>query len=426
MPIHIHTPPMRGLSTIGMVIALPALLMMAIFGLEIALLYRTAGKAKAAADAAALAAAARITQGMEIAAEASEQIVAEYSGPNGTMVILVSPENGPGSEVEFGRWQPDTRTFQPTIENPNAVRTTINFNQDHPNGAVPVFFGELFNLPYTTMRRQSIAQIRVESAKPMLLLRNPMGSNTLKLDDAATLRAPVSTIDVASIALNAVLLRDNTLIECVELRVSGDAELLDNAIMEGVLLTGTTAAEDPFQGTPLPSSAGQPVQDAVAETAGQTTIPPGIYESGFQYDQGTYILSAGLYFLRGEGLNLGGSAQLIGTDARIILEGNDASIWLQGNSKLNLDREPPFPIQPNMMLIGLNTAPRWLITDDATITIAGAIYAPSVSVQILDGSWTAGSSILRKLQMKEDSTMDITGNGFINATTRRSRAVLVQ
>ena len=64
MPIHIHTPPMRGLSTIGMVIALPALLMMAIFGLEIALLYRTAGKAKAAADAAALAAAARITQGM--------------------------------------------------------------------------------------------------------------------------------------------------------------------------------------------------------------------------------------------------------------------------------------------------------------------------------------------------------------------------
>ena len=283
----------RGLSVAWMAIGLPVLFMMAIFGMEIGLLYRTAERTKSAADAAALAAASRILQGLEAASAASVLIVAEHTGPNGSLVILVSPENGPGTELEFGRWHPNTKTFEATTENPNAVKSTINLNADHPNGAVPVFMGGLFNLPYTSMRRQSIAQIRVAPAKPMLLLRSSLGNGILDMADDASIRAPRASIDVASTSAAAVRLTENSLIEAVELTVSGEVQLGENTQLDAALLTGTQPAEDPFDGVPLPSSLGVPIRSPVPETAGQVAIPPGIYESGFQYDQGTYLLSAG-------------------------------------------------------------------------------------------------------------------------------------
>jgi hypothetical protein len=231
---------------------------------------------------------------------------------------------------------------------------------------------------------------------------------------------------VASTSAAAVRLSENSLIEAVELTVSGEVQLGENTQLDAALLTGTQPAEDPFDGVPLPSSLGVPIRSPVPETAGQVAIPPGIYESGFQYDQGTYLLSAGLYFLRGDGLALGGTAHVLGTDARVVLEGSNATLQLSGNSILTLGKEPPFPAQGNMTLIAVDSAPVWILDDNTSINIAGSVYAPGVSVRMLDGNWASNASILKDLRLGQDSALNITGNGQIGAQPRRSRAVLVQ
>ena len=417
----------RGLSTVHLLVAMMAIFMMSIFGLDIGLLYRTAARTKSAADAAALAAAARLMEGMEVASAASELIVSEHLGPNGNLVILVAPENGPGTELEFGRWHPDTKTFEPTILSPNAVRSTITLNENHPNGAVPVFLGGLFNLPYTSMSRQSIAQIRVRPASmPMLLLRSPMGSGSLTMDGDASIRAVQSSINVASSSLEAARLNDNCFIEAIELTVNGDVALGTNAQIDTALLTGTQPAEDPFDGVPIPSSTGAQIRTPVPETPGAVALPPGIYESGLQYSQGTYTLSSGFYFLRGDGLSLSGTARMIGIDSRIILEGVDATVSLSENAMLNISKDPPYPLQGNMTLTAVDSTPDWIIQDSSTLIIAGSVYAPSTTVDFQNGSWIANATILKNLHMSHDSAMDLNGNGLLHSASRRSGAVLVR
>lgn len=417
----------RGLSVVHLLVAMMAIFMMSIFGLDIGLLYRTAARAKSASDAAALAAAARLMEGMEVASAASELIVSEHLGPNGNLVILVTPENGPGTELEFGRWNPDAKSFEPTTVSPNAVRATITLNKNHPNGAVPVFLGGLFNLPYTSMSRQSIAQIRVRpGALPMLLLRSPMGSGSLTMDGDASIRAFHSSIDVASNSLEAARLTDNCFIEAIELTVNGDVALGTNAQIDAALLTGTQPAEDPFDGMPIPSSSDAQIRTPVPETPDAVALPPGIYESGLQYTQGTYTLSNGFYFLRGNGLNLSGTARMIGIDSRIILEGVDATVSLSENAMLNISKEPTYPMQGNMTLIAVDTTSDWIIQDSSTLSIAGSVYAPSTTVDFQNGNWIANATILKNLHMNHDSAMDLTGIGLQQAQARRSGAVLVR
>ena len=409
-----------------MAIGLPVIFMMAILGLEIGLLYRTAGQAKTAADAAALAAAARIPQGIQAATDGALEIVAEHDGPNGAIQLLVSPDNGPSSEVQFGRWNPQTKTFLATLENPNAVRTTINLNPDHPNGAVPVFLGSLFNLPYASMRRASIAQVRIESAEPMLLTQSTMGNGAFDLRDNAVVTVQNASVDIASSASAAARFAQNARIECVELCVAGDLEILGNPIIEAVVFTGIEPAEDPFDGIAPPSSEGQPTRAEVPETTGQVNIQPGIHDAGFTYSQGTYTLGPGLYFVGDDGVHLQGTAQLIGTDARIILQGSNAAIQLSGNAALTLSKTPPFPAQGHMTLIGMGSAQEWAITDNASLHLAGAAYAPEVSLNMRNGQWVSNALIINDLHLEENATMDITGNGRIGSASPRSRAVLVK
>ena len=112
----------RGASTATVIIFLPVVLMMAWFGVEIGLAVRSVTSAKFAADAVALAAAARYRDsGTDVRADA-QAAAAGNRGPNGPIVVTIGGGPAGGGDVEFGQWDDELRVFTVDSDGGPAVR----------------------------------------------------------------------------------------------------------------------------------------------------------------------------------------------------------------------------------------------------------------------------------------------------------------
>jgi len=107
------------------------------FAVDIGFIVLVRTQLQAAADSSAMAAAAS----MGLPREEMVGIAEEYAGyhqAGGEKVLMNS------QDVEYGLWDPDTRTFTPTEEMGNAVRVTTRAN-NAGGGGYALFFGKLFN-----------------------------------------------------------------------------------------------------------------------------------------------------------------------------------------------------------------------------------------------------------------------------------------
>ena len=131
-------------------VALVAMMMvivlaMAAFAVDVGWVVTSKTQLQSAADAGALAGAGALVENYTLAgirAEASH--FAQINAPVATPIIT------------FGNWDPDTQSFTPDTENPNAVRVLVERTAARGNAA-PSFFGRLLGRDYFDIKAESIA-----------------------------------------------------------------------------------------------------------------------------------------------------------------------------------------------------------------------------------------------------------------------------
>jgi len=140
----------------GVMIALVGFMLVILFGMvafvadlgNVIVVKTTLG---AAADAAALAGAGAMAQSYTLSDV--KPIAVEYGLAN-------VPENYGGvldqSNVTFGVWNPESRSFMPTNLDPNAVRVVVERTNARGN-EVPYFFAKVFGLDSTELWAEAIA-----------------------------------------------------------------------------------------------------------------------------------------------------------------------------------------------------------------------------------------------------------------------------
>ena len=146
----------RGISSIKLLVGLPAILAIAWLGIEIGLVLRTVQQAKTAADSAALAAAARLSSEFQIYGNAAVQAAAANRGPSGSMAIDVRSENA-GGDLILGSWDADSRVFTPDPEARDAVSVTVRIGAGAPNASPGYILPNLLELTDATFQRTSVA-----------------------------------------------------------------------------------------------------------------------------------------------------------------------------------------------------------------------------------------------------------------------------
>ncbi|MAB72149.1 MAG: hypothetical protein CMJ54_06545 [Planctomycetaceae bacterium] len=409
----------RGVSTILFIVALPALLMFIWLGVEFALILRAGNQAKIAADAIALAAAARLPDGY--AAVSGDAIAAASANraPNGTVSIPIAPDNDAASDLLFGYWDGTAAQFVPDLENGTAVQATVRFAADNANGAPGIMLSGLFELGFIDLQRTSVAVYNPPSQATTLLTRRLFASDDAIIDAfggvSVTRTSPNGT---------AVSVTGNARIETSILRVAGAgiAPGSESGI-GGELFTNATVPGDPYENTTRPSVPASGESDP-GSGSGTTNVTPGWYPNGLTFTSGTYDLSDGIFHLGGIGLDVSGNAAVVGSGALIHLVDSGSEITVSGSGSITGTSYQTPGDWFGVSIIGSASANAWTLDSNSFLDVEGLVIAPNSSISLSGSSrFDATGCAARVYSVSGSSTSTFT-DAFIvapNPTAGRAR-----
>ncbi len=139
----------HGVTVLLFVFALTVVLGLVALAVDVGYMCLARSQAQNAADAAAIAAAAKLASGTQ----ESTQEAQRFAGYNWVAGKFVAP----GSVgVEYGTWDPATRTFAASPIPGNAVRVTVQRDASH-DSPVPLFFGPVLGRGWFTISASAVA-----------------------------------------------------------------------------------------------------------------------------------------------------------------------------------------------------------------------------------------------------------------------------
>lgn len=368
----------RGVSAVLVLVAIPAMLLIGWMGAEIGLAVRALNQARLAADAAALAAAARYADGFATANGDAVAAAQACRGPNGPVSIGVLDAPGGGGDLVYGRWDEDTRTFVQDLEGGPAARVTVRFAVDSPNGAPGLILWRLFQNGPVSFTRTSVAVYSPPRHTTSLLLRGA-GPAVLDVDDSATLSARGGA-SIASDDIAAVMVRGSTrpgkVLAVPVLRIAGSIDEFSRAAAAGAIEEGAQIPADPMSEVELPVIDAAASGEITSDTDGTVRIAPGVHES-LTATAGTVVLEAGLHQFT-QAIALSGSARL---------ELEDAAIELAPTATLSVGGSAALTGTPlttgawtGFWILQRGAATTWSIGNSASIEVSGDAYAPDAAV----------------------------------------------
>lgn len=394
----------RGFTTTFVVVAVPALVLMMWFGVELGIVLRAAGHAKQAADAISLAAAARFADGNDAARADALAAAAANRAPNGTLTVSIGPGPGGGGDVEFGDWDEGTRTFTPSADGGTAVRVTVRFVESHPNGAPKTILPGMLGVGSFGIERTSVAIYNPPRYTTGTLLT---GSDpaSLWLSGSASL-VSLDGVSVASGGVPGARVVDDAVVDVPVLRIAGTIDPDTNPAVTGAVEPQSTIADDPFAQVGLPAIDQSAAVAIVHDDAGVTQVLPGVH-SGLSALGGRVVLLPGLHQFSGNVL-LSGSA---------VLELSGATMQLVAGATLALDTAASItgtagsglPDLPACWVAQRGAPASWSVSGAASISVDGLCYAPDTAFDANGpSSLSTGSAILASLRMDSTSRAEVT------------------
>ena len=399
----------RGHSTVTVLVALVVMLMFGFLGLEVGLIYRSANLASSVADATALAASNRIPAGFDTALFTARDIAQKHTGPNGPLDLQPFDEPNSGGDLEFGFWNTQNRSFTPDLTRINAVRTTVHFNSDHPNGSIPLIFGNFFGFSYANLSRQAVAMIKPVDDSWALFLGNDSINTTTTVSDSAEIYVSGDGVSVLASTPDCLAINGNGYLECtVFSSVGGITVSTENKIAGVVKTNQAPITRDELNFYIPPFSVDTDSEDLIAEEAsGITSLEPGWYPQGLTAELGTYRLEDGTYIFGGAGITLQGTAQVLGENAIVVLD---------GTSGINLSESAELIVNPvyrehdgvitSMFITGTAEV---RLADQARFDCTNAVLAENTDFILEGGQLTAGYLAALTIDARADSQVVITG-----------------
>jgi hypothetical protein len=390
------------MSSILVVLALPVVLLFAWFCIEFARVHRHAGRAKLAADAAALAAAARYADGAAVARADAIAAAGGQSGPKGPLTLVVADGPGGGGDLEFGDWDPDARSFIPNAEGGKAVRVTVRLSEDHPNGGVPMLLSGLFDIPPASLTRSSVATFRAPTHTTSLLLADD-GASLLTVGGGAAVRArggiSMPNDDAAAIAIG-----PDAEIDVPVLRAAGNVGEEVAGRVDGEVQQGAAIPVDPFAGVDVPAIVGSaPVADVEHLDGGTLTLAPGVHGS-LSATTGVVVLAPGLHQFTGD-ISLRGTAVLELDGATVQLA--EASILeLTGSATIRGTGGSVDSAWGGHAILQRPGSVQWSIGSGASVVLSGRVYAPGARLSASGSAvFRASSAVMHSVAMSDSARL---------------------
>lgn len=383
------------------IVVLPSVLMLSWLGIEVGLALRSAAVARHGSDAVALAAAARFDEGFPAAVEDALTAAAANRAPAGPLSIAVGPGPAGGGDLEFGRWDRFQKVFVPDPEGGRAVRATVRFAADHPNGAPGLVLPSLFPGVAVEIERQSVAVFVPPKHLVSALVLEDEGE-ALEVERAARLRTRGCVL-VASSQESAVRVAGAPRVLVAELRVAGGLEEGSEVLIDSDVAVGFPIPADPYASTPLPPLDTAPAEAIDHDNLGTTFVHPGVH-SGFAATGGRVVLLTGVHQFEGP-IVLSGEAQLELQSATLRF-GPVGRLTLSDRAEVMGAASDQLPGWEDFWALQEAGGRTWNLSDSAEIDIKGHIYAPTTRI-LLEGSsrMDTGTLVAGAVRVRGDAVL---------------------
>ncbi len=286
----------------------------------------------------------------------------------------------------------------------------------------PIFFLAAFGVEDVVVRTRAVA--RIDSvAEACLLALSDNDNRALEVTGNATINLGCGVAS-NSPTTESVYLSGSSILNTTGVSAVGDVITKNNAQVNtngGPVKSHSAALVDPYgpQGRNLqvPSF---PTACAAnnLKVKKNTTLAPGRYCGGIDFQGGAVTLSPGVYIMDAGDFKANGNGSITGTDVTIILTGGagcnaSAQLNANGNTSLSLHAPKTGGAMNGVLFFQDPDAPsgtnaKHVLNGNATMNLSGAIYIPKQRVEFSGGT----SSNMSCLQVVAD-TVKLTGNSKI-------------
>ena len=224
-----------------------------------------------------------------------------------------------------------------------------------------------------------------------LLSLDPTGKDALTVSGNGKVAVNSGAVVVNSNNTEAAVVADNGIVTASDIDITGGHSTKGNGSFTGAPIDNETPAPDPI-GTPLPP-APAPTFSAVNDNSFATrTLSPGTYVGGIHAGfAANIVLSPGVYYLEGGGLQVTNSATITGTGVLIVNApaGPNDSISVSGNASVTLTAPSPGSLpsgysayQGITIMQDPASALAITISGNGVLTMDGAFYAPKATLHV--------------------------------------------
>ena len=323
-------------------VALIMLTVIGLVGLSLDVAYGTlvAGQLQNAADAASLAAVARVSASAEDARLAAHMVAAANTAGGSAVELSLNEGNSPDGDIVIGRYSRSTGVFTPTLSSPNAVKVVARRTSGALGGSLPLLFAPAFGVDTINLERTAIAMLGGGTGAGMIAL-NETDKWTFRLGGSVVLNvydesnpAGDGAIQVNSDDPRALKTDGHPTLLAEEINVYADS-VTDPPEFDGTVNTSRPRVTDPLAGIDEPAEGDWGTNHGtVSVTGGTHALEPGYYPGGISMTGGTVNLAPGLYVLDGNGLKVTGG-DLYGEGVMLYIVGT-GYVKLSGNGVVDI------------------------------------------------------------------------------------------
>ena len=330
---------------------------------DIARAYAYRNQLELAAEAAALAAAVNLPD-----VDAARRSASHYASKNmpGFGDVISA------DDIEFGHWNPDSRTLEASKEAPSALRVTARLAEKNGN-AISTIFAGLLGEDQLDVAASAVAGKR--SAMCILALE-PDEADGLGMDISADIEALNCTVQVNSRHDYAFRIWLGSKFLANGLCVVGGAYVSGWASISPEPTLGCLPQPDPLAALVEPTVGACDHNDSVLDTQ-SGTLQPGVYCGGLTVKGDSDLtLAAGTYVIKNGPLAILDTSKVSGDGVTFFLTGDGALIRFDGNSSLTLTAPTSGDMAGILVFQDRNYGGHHVWDSKAPTELYGTIYLP--------------------------------------------------
>jgi len=363
-------------------------------GVEASQLLLEQRKQQSVADSAAMTAASAVMLGVSDLQAEARAVAAQLGYRDGVNNVTVTASNPPAAGTHAG----------------DAQYVEVKVRRTYTPGLM-----QLFRQGPLTVQARAVAKAG-QSSKTCLFALDTSGADALNVDNNAVLNMPGCGLATNSTSNSSINLHNNSTLNG-SVTTAGDVLMGSAAAVSGSINRHSSVVTDPYVGVALPAKGS-------SKTVSGTTLSPGNYAAGWNFDNNTTItLQPGVYYV-GTELKTKNNVTINGTGVTIIIDGDYAMDFGNG-ATLNLSAPTDATTYSTAGILfysaASHTQKTQSIGNNGTLNLTGALYFPSQTVYFGNNVTTTGSTctqvIGKNIQIQNNANLTFNSSCTGKGTT---------